>query len=146
MSERRTMDLTDGSIFQQILIFSAPIFIGNLFQNLYNSVDSLVVGNFVGKGALAAVNTCAPISNLLVGFFTGMSAGASVLFARNFGAKDYDKLKRSIHTTLTFALVLGVVMALIGVVFSQVLEHAGVFKNTPAGNDGFLRFVSTLNR
>lgn len=121
MSERRTMDLTEGNIFQQILIFSAPIFIGNLFQNLYNSVDSLVVGNFVGKGALAAVNTCAPISNLLIGFFTGMSAGASVLFARNFGAKDYGKLKRAIHTTLTFALILGIVMALFGMVFSRQL-------------------------
>lgn len=123
MTARRTMDLTEGSIYRQILIFSAPIFIGNLFQNLYNSVDSLVVGNFVGKGALAAVNTCAPISNLLVGFFTGMSAGASVLFARSFGAKDYDKLKRSVHTTILFALMIGVTLAVTGIIFSKQLLH-----------------------
>ena len=120
-TNRRTMDLTEGNIYKQILLFSAPIFLGNLFQNLYNSVDSLVVGNFVGKGALAAVNTCAPISNLLIGFFTGMSAGASVLFARNFGKRDYDRLKRSIHTTVMFALIVGVTMAVFGAVFSEFL-------------------------
>ena len=123
MTAKRTMDLTEGSIYKQILIFAMPIFVGNLFQNLYNSVDSLVVGNFVGKEALAAVNTCAPISNLLVGFFTGMSAGASVLFARSFGAKNYDKLKRSIHTTILFALIIGVTLALFGIVFSRQLLH-----------------------
>ncbi len=140
MTNRRTMDLTEGNIFRQILIFSAPIFIGNLFQNLYNSVDSLVVGNFVGKGALAAVNTCAPISNLLVGFFTGMSAGASVLFARSFGAKDYDKLKRSIHTTILFALIIGVTMALSGAVFSkQLLGVVGCPEDIFADADRYLK-------
>lgn len=121
MSTHRTMDLTEGNIVRQMIQFAAPIFVGNLFQNLYNSVDSLVVGNFVGKAALAAVNTCAPISNLLIGFFTGMSAGASVLFSRSFGARDYDKLRDSIHTTLLFALIIGCTMAAFGVLFSRQL-------------------------
>ena len=121
MSTHRTMDLTEGNIVRQMIQFAAPIFVGNLFQNLYNSVDSLVVGNFVGKTALAAVNTCAPISNLLIGFFTGMSAGASVLFSRSFGARDYDKLRDSIHTTLLFALIIGCTMAAFGVMFSRQL-------------------------
>lgn len=104
-----------------MLIFSLPILIGYLFQNLYNSVDSLVVGNFVGKSALAAVNACSPISNLLVGFFTGMSTGASVVFSRCFGAKNYEKLKESIHTTVLFAVLLGVTMAVIGILMSTFL-------------------------
>lgn len=80
--------------WKQLLIFSIPVFVGYLLQNLYNSVDSIVVGNFVGKEALAAVNATSSITMLLTGFFVGLSTGASVLFARSFGAQEYDKLRR----------------------------------------------------
>lgn len=120
---KKTVDLTQGAIWKQMILFSLPILVGYLFQNLYNSVDSLVVGNFVGKSALAAVNACSPISNLLVGFFTGMSTGASVVFSRCFGARDYQKLKESIHTTVLFAVILGVSMAAVGILMSSFLLH-----------------------
>ncbi len=118
---KKSVDLTQGVIWKQMLIFSLPILIGYLFQNLYNSVDSLVVGNFVGKSALAAVNACQPISNLLVGFFTGMSTGASVVFSRCFGSRNYEKLKESIHTTVLFAVILGVLMAAAGILLTGFL-------------------------
>lgn len=78
VSEKGNIDFTKGSIIQNMILFSVPIVLGELFQNFYNSVDALVVGNFVGKYALGAVSVCDTIARLLVGFFTGMSAGVSV--------------------------------------------------------------------
>ncbi len=111
----RKIDLTEGNIAVQMILFSMPILVGYIFQTVYNNVDSLVVGNFVGKEALAAVNTCTPVYNLLVGFFVGMSTGASVIFSRCLGGQDYKKLKDAIHTTVFFALVLGIVLGVGGV-------------------------------
>ena len=94
MARKTSTDLTQGNIAKQLLLFALPILMGQVFQNLYNSVDSIVAGNFVGTTALAAVTSSADISRLLVGFFTGLSAGSGVLFARHFGAKD-DKIGRA---------------------------------------------------
>lgn len=88
---RGNIDFTQGGITSQLILFSIPIILGELFQNLYNSVDSLVAGNFVGSHALAAVSVCSTLSNLLVGFFTGMSAGASVVVSRAFGGGAITK-------------------------------------------------------
>lgn len=88
MAKKTSIDLTQGNIVKQMILFSFPILMGHVFQNLYNSVDSIVVGNFVGTTALASVTSSEDISRLLVGFFTGLSAGAGVLFSRYFGAKD----------------------------------------------------------
>ena len=118
---RSSTDLTEGNIAKQIILFALPILLGEVFQNLYNSVDSIVVGNFVGTTALAAVTSSSDISRLLVGFFSGLSAGSGVLFARYFGAKDAAKLHDSIHTALTFSAILGVSMALIGVIAAPLL-------------------------
>ena len=82
VSEKGNIDFTKGSIIQNMILFSVPIVLGELFQNFYNSVDALVVGNFVGKYALGAVSVCDTIARLLVGFFTGMSAGVSVVVVR----------------------------------------------------------------
>lgn len=117
----RTTDLTTGSIYKSILHFALPIFIGQIFQNLYSSVDSIVVGQFVGTTALAAVSSCADIALLLTGFFTGLSAGAGVLFAKFFGAKDYRNLHNSIHTAVAFSLILGVLMAILGIIATPLL-------------------------
>ena len=110
-----------GRPWKQLLIFSIPVFVGYLLQNLYNSVDSIVVGNFVGKEALAAVNATSSITMLLTGFFVGLSTGASVLFARSFGAQEYDKLRRAIHTTMLFGTILGVAIAAVGIIWSRPL-------------------------
>ena len=116
---KKKIDLTEGNIAKVLIAFAIPLFIGQLFQTLYHSVDSIVVGNFVDSDALAAVNASTSISNTLVGFFTGLSAGVGVLFAKHYGAKDYNKLHECIQTTITFTLVSGIAVALIGVVFAR---------------------------
>ena len=137
----RSLDLTEGNITRQLLLFSMPILAGNLFQTLYHNVDALVVGNFVGKEALAAVNTCTPIANLMTGFFTGMSTGASVVYSRFFGAGDYKRLRDSIHTTVLFALLLGFSMALSGILLvKQIL----FILNCPADSYEYTRVYLTI--
>lgn len=121
MAIRSSTDLTEGNIVKQIVRFALPILMGQVFQNLYNSVDSIVVGNFVGTTALAAVTSSADISRLLVGFFTGLAAGSGVLFSRHFGAKDEKSLHDAIHTGLCFSLILGVTMAVAGVILTPAL-------------------------
>jgi len=118
-----TLDLTEGNIVKMLLRFAVPIFAGQFLQNLYNSVDSIVVGRYVGTAALAAVSTCIDVSFLLIGFFMGMATGAGVLFSRYFGAKDYQRLHDSIHTAVAFSLILGAFMAVFGIVASPLLLH-----------------------
>lgn len=98
--------MTQGSIWKQLLLFSLPLMAGNLFQQLYNTVDSIVVGNFVGKEALAAVGSVGPIINSLIGFFMGLSTGAGVIISQYYGAKTDEKVSRTVSTTLvmTFSL------------------------------------------
>ena len=119
MKKSRNLDLTEGNIISVLLAFAVPLFIGQLFQTLYHSVDSIVVGNFVDSDALGAVNASTSISNTLVGFFNGLAAGVGVVFARYFGAKDYRRLHDSIQTTMTFTLIMGTIIALIGVAFAR---------------------------
>ncbi len=118
---RSSMDMTQGNIVKLIIVFALPILAGQVFQNLYNSVDAIVVGNYVGTTALAAVSASADISQLLIGFFTGLSTGCGVLLARYFGAQKYDRLHDAIHTALSFALILGLCMATLGIVCTPLL-------------------------
>ena len=121
--------LTQGSIPKKIILFAIPMFLGNLFQQLYNMADSLVVGNYLGKTALAAVTSTGSLIFLIVGFFNGTALGAGVVIARYFGAKDYEKVRRAIHTDLAFGIVCGLLMTVVGVVFApQILSLMG----TPA--------------
>ena len=112
---------SDRNIWKEMLVFVVPIFLSYLFQNLYNSVDSLIVGNMVSKEALAAVSNCSTVTNIMVGFFTGLSSGAMTIFARYFGAKKYEMLDKSIHTAITFSVIFGVFMAVTGYLFSDTL-------------------------
>lgn len=117
------MDLTRGNIWSGVFQFCLPIFVGQLFQNLYNSVDSIVVGQFVGSNELAAVVACSNISMLITGFFLGLATGASVLFARFFGGRDFHSLKEAIQTTILFTVILGVLITVAGIEFSpQILR------------------------
>ena len=98
--------ITEGVIWQQLLKFFFPIVLGTFFQQMYNTVDAVVVGNFVGKEALAAVGgTTAVLINLLVGFFVGLSSGATVVISQQYGAKDTDGVSRSVHTAIAMALL-----------------------------------------
>jgi Na+-driven multidrug efflux pump len=86
--KRRDTNMTEGSIFWHLVLFAVPLLIGNIFQMLYNTVDSVVVGNFVGKEALAAVGSVTSIINMIIGFFMGLAAGASVVISQYYGARD----------------------------------------------------------
>ena len=107
--------MTKGSILSQLILFALPLLLGNVFQLLYNTVDTIVVGNYVGKEALAAVGSTTMIINMVVFFFNGFSIGASVVIARSFGAKDFEKLHRSIETTMSMTLILGAFFTVFGI-------------------------------
>ena len=118
--------LTVGSVPRKMLLFAIPIFFSNLFQQLYNAVDSLIVGNFVGAEALAAVGSSSSLIMLLVGFVNGVSLGAGVLVARFFGAGDEESMERAVHTTVALGLCAGTALTAIGILFSpQILRLMG---------------------
>ena len=110
--------MSEGSIAKKIIYFAIPLFLGNLFQQLYNTADSLIVGNFLGSSALAAVASSGNLIFLLVGFFNGISVGAGVVIARFFGAHDHKRVHLSIHTTVALGTVCGIVLTILGVVFA----------------------------
>ncbi|MEI3275695.1 MAG: MATE family efflux transporter [Fusicatenibacter saccharivorans] len=105
VQKSKARDMTQGSIWKQLLLFSLPLMAGNLFQQLYNTVDSIVVGNFVGKEALAAVGSVGPIINSLIGFFMGLSTGAGVIISQYYGAKADEKVSRTVSTTLVMTFI-----------------------------------------
>ncbi len=109
------MDMTQGSIMKLLLLFALPLLLGNLFQQLYNTVDVLVVGNFVGKEALAAVGSVASIINMLVLFFNGVSIGAGVVISHYFGAHDEENVHQAVETTMAVTLFFSVLFTIIGV-------------------------------
>lgn len=109
-------DMTQGSIVKQLIQFSLPLMLGNVFQMLYNTVDSVVVGNFVGTQALAAVGSTTMIVNIMVFFFNGFATGASVVIARRFGARDQQQLHTAVQTTMAATFVLAVFFTVIGLI------------------------------
>ena len=106
--------MTEGSVWRHIVRFALPVFWGNLFQQLYNVVDSMVVGNFLGSDALAAVGSSGNIIFLMIGLFGGIFTGASVVISRYFGARDDKNMSVAIHTTLAFGLTAGVIITIVG--------------------------------
>ena len=126
---KRHSSLTEGSIWKGMLLFALPIFLGNLFQQFYNTFDSWVVGRFLGDKALAAVSSSGSLIFLMIGFFNGIAMGAGVIIARFFGAKDGDSLSKAIHTDLAMGLVIGVFLTVLGVSFTPTILR---WMNTPA--------------
>lgn len=123
------MDMTQGTIWKQLIYFAFPLLIGNLFQQLYNTVDSVVVGNFVSTEALAAVGSVTPIINMLVGFFSGLATGAGVVISQFFGAKNGQMLHKAVHTTLLMTVGLGVIFTFIGIFMTPLMLN---LMSTPA--------------
>ena len=118
--------MTTGSISKRMIAFALPLLLGNLFQQLYNTVDSLIVGNFLGSSALAAVSSSGSLISMLIGFLSGIASGAGVIVSRYFGANDEKDVCRAVHTMVAFGLVAGVLMGVVGVVFSpQILVWMG---------------------
>ena len=121
--------LTTGSVPRRTLLFALPIFLSNLFQQLYNAVDSLIVGRFIGQQALAAVSSSSSLIMLLVGFINGVSLGAGVLIARYYGAEEEDQVERAVHTTLALGLAAGVALTVLGVALTPLILR---WMGTPA--------------
>ena len=111
--------ITQGVIWKQLLIFFFPILIGTFFQQLYNTVDTIVVGQYVGTNALAAVGTTGTLINLLVGFFVGVSSGATVIISQFFGAGDGKNVSKAVHTSIALALVGGLVIMVLGLLTAR---------------------------
>lgn len=116
--------MINGNIFKSILWFSVPLLIGNFFQQLYNTVDSYVVGNFVNTSALAAVGASASVINMLVGFFMGLAAGAGVVISQYFGAQCREEMNRAVHSALALTALLSVIFTVLGITFTRPLLRA----------------------
>lgn len=139
--EKEVNSITEGVIWKQLLLFFFPILFGTFFQQLYNTVDAVVVGRFVGKEALAAVGgSTAMLINLLVGFFVGLSSGATVIISQFFGAKNEERVSAAVHTSVAFSLVCGLAMTVIGLVVSEpALRMMGTPEETMTDSLAYLR-------
>ena len=113
--------MTEGPIARQLFSFALPLMLGMLFQQLYNTADSLIVGNFLGSDALAAVSSSSNLIQLMLGFFMGLSSGAGVVISRYFGARDTGRVQKAIHTLLALGFVSGVLLTVIGVTVTPIL-------------------------
>ena len=113
--------MIEGNIAKQLFFFSIPLILGNLLQQLYNTADSIVVGNFVGSNALAAVGSGTVLINLIIAFSQGTAVGAGVVIAQYIGAKHKEKLSEAVHTSVAIALIIGAALSLFGVLFSKTL-------------------------
>ena len=125
--------ITEGVIWKQLLLFFFPILLGTFFQQMYNTVDTIIVGRFVGTNALAAVGSSGPLLNLFIGFFTGLASGATVIISQRYGADDQEGVSRAVHTGVALALASGLIMTLLGIPLTPaVLRLLGTPENVYA--------------
>ena len=118
---RYDVDMTKGNITRHLVNFALPLLLGNLFQQLYNMVDTWVVGNYVGNEAFSAVGTVGPVINTLIGFFLGLSSGAGVVISQYYGAGREEKVRQAVHTALMLTLALGVVFTAAGIAMTPLM-------------------------
>ncbi|MBQ4290547.1 MAG: MATE family efflux transporter [Clostridia bacterium] len=127
LSGRQARLLTEGTPWKVLVSFTTPIFLSQLFQQLYNTADSFIVGNFLGKNSLAAVNSSGSLIYLLISFFVGASMGAGVVISRYFGADEPDRVSRAVHTNVVFSLLCGIALTLFGVFMTpHIVRWMGV--------------------
>lgn len=132
--------MTEGVIWKQLLAFSMPLLVGNLFQQLYNTVDSIVVGNFIGSEALAAVGSSNSLINLIIGMFMGIATGAGVIISQYYGAKDDQKLHWAVHTCMALSLMGGLLLIVLGVLLSPlILKWMGTPEEVMPNSVAYLR-------
>ncbi len=120
-AKRHELDMTQGGIIGNLLQFALPLLVGNLFQQLYNMVDTWVIGQTGNNGAYAAVGSVGPIINILIGFFSGLASGAGVLISQYFGAKDREGVRRAVHTSMVLTLIMGLVFTAVGVMMAPYM-------------------------
>ena len=121
MFKRREIDMTQGSIAKNILLFALPLLLGNLFQQLYNMVDVWVIGQTDNVDAYTAVGNVGPIINMLIGFFSGLASGAGVIISQYYGAKNEKKANEVSHTAMAMTLVLALIFTIVGIVSAPLL-------------------------
>ena len=119
--QSKKLSLTEGSIWKSMLLFALPVFLGNVFQQLYNAFDAWCVGNFINDDALAAVSSSGSLIFMMISFFSGVAMGAGVVIARTFGARQYESMRKTIHTAIAFGLVTGVVLTVVGVALTPTI-------------------------
>ena len=133
--------LTEGKPSKVLVSFAFPIFLSQLFQQLYNTADSFIVGNYLGKEALAAVNSSGSLIYLLISFFVGASMGAGVVISRYFGAGNLDRVSKAVHTNIIFSLICGVVLSVFGVTMTpHILRWMGVPEDVMPNSVAYLRY------
>ena len=120
-SRRRDVDMTQGSAFRHILFFALPLLAGNIFQQLYNTVDTWVLGNYVGNQAFSAVGAVSPIVNMLIGVFMGLSSGAGVVISQYYGAHRQKEVHDAVHTAIMLTIVLTVALSAVGVAMTPAM-------------------------
>ena len=125
---KRDVDMTQGSITRHLIMFALPLLAGNIFQQLYNTVDTWVVGNYVSNEAFSAVGSVGPAINMLIGLLIGFASGASVVISQHYGAKQYDKVHTAVHTTIVMTLVLAALFTVLGL---ALIPTALKMMNTP---------------
>ena len=123
--------MTEGNIAKQILLFSLPMLLSNLFQQMYNTADLIIVGNFIGDNALAAVGSSGPLIYMLIGFFQGLATGTSVLVAQAYGGADYKSVGKAVHTSIAHSLLTGALLTVIGTLFCGLFPPLRLFFRNP---------------
>ena len=118
---KQDVDMTQGNIVRHIISFAFPLLLGNIFQQLYNTVDTWVVGNYASNEAYSAVGTVGPIVNMLIGFFMGLSSGAGVVISQNYGAHREEDVQKAVHTSIVMTLGLGVIFTILGLTMTPLM-------------------------
>ncbi len=137
--KRRVINLTEGVIWKQVLLFSIPLLLSNLLQQLYSAVDLMIVGNFAGEQEMAAIGATVSLTNMIIGLFMGLATGCSVVISQSFGADDYHEIQKSVHTSYALAITGGLFLTVIGYFVSPLLLE---MMGTPS--DIFVNSVSYM--
>ena len=119
--KKQAMMMTEGVIWRQLIAFAVPLLLGNLLQQLYNTVDSIVVGQFIGSEALAAVSSSNSLINLIIGMFLGISTGAGVIISQYYGARNETKMQQAVHTSIGLCFIGGIILIFVGIAFSPAI-------------------------
>ena len=121
MQKKKTTMMTEGVIWKQLIAFAIPLLLGNLLQQLYNTVDSIVVGQFIGSDALAAVSSSNSLINMVIGMFLGIATGAGVIISQYYGARNAQKMQDAVHTAIALCFIGGVILIVVGIAFSPTI-------------------------
>ena len=139
--KKSSVTLTEGPIWKAIVLFALPVFLGQVFQQLYNTFDAWCVGNYISDDALAAVSSSGSLIFLMVSFFNGLAMGAGVVIARAYGAKEYDTMSKTIHTAIAFGLVTGTLLTIVGVTLTPyILQWMGTPKDVLPLSVSYFRY------